>query len=95
MKTFKNIMYGLCVFWLLFLVVDYGLIIAFDGLSSINDHSLDDGLLFITMICVAVVIIKYPIKQWATNAIKQIKKDFKDRQKNKAKGIKSQSWTKA
>lgn len=81
MKKMKSIIYGLCIFWDLFVCATYMIVIVLDGVKNVGDYSLDSGYLFVTMIATMIVIVKYPVSIWAKRVVAQIKKEFKNRQK--------------
>ena len=92
MKTFKSVIYGLSILWLVFISINYFVALVIGGLNEISGLSLDDGTLFVTMLSVVITVIRYPVKQLVTKWIKEIDKKCK---KAKAHGIKACNWKNA
>ena len=85
MKKVKAIIYGVCNIWLLMICSLYTIALAYNGFEEVSNYSLDGGLLAMTIISAWVVILRYPVKQWANGVIKVIKNDFEDRRKERQK----------
>ena len=85
MKKVKDVFYGLCVIWLILVSGLYSVAILLDGLSRVENYSLDGGYLFMTIVAVWTVILKYPVTIWVKRTIDMIKKDFNDRKKMQQK----------
>ena len=85
MKKVKAIIYGVCNIWLLMICGLYTISLAYNGVEEVENYSLDGGLLTVTIISAWVVILRYPVKQWISKAIRVIKEEFEDRRKDRQK----------
>ena len=89
MKKIGNVLYGLAVLWLLFISITYGVTVFYCGLEEIRGFSIDSGTLFVTMICVIILLIVHPIRNIVKNVIKELDRSCK---RGKAKKINATGW---
>lgn len=85
MKKVKDVFYGICVLWLLMIGVMYTVEIAVNGLISIDYYELRGWELLATIVALWTVLLRYPVKQWVSRTIKEIKMEFNARQKEQKK----------
>lgn len=85
MKKVGKVIYGTCVVYLLMFNVMYLGNILYNGLESIPMYSIESGWLFVDVFCTTVVLIVYPVKQYISGLIRNVKKDIKERQKQQKK----------
>lgn len=83
MKKVSKVIYGLFVWYLIVFWGIYFGVVLYEGLQSVPDMSISGGWLFINGICTMGVLIVYPVKQFISEVIRNIKKDMDSKRKEK------------
>ena len=82
MKKIKDTLYGFAVIMVAVTNLTYLVSVTYSGVANVDDYSIEGVGLFVYVILTSFILIRYPVKIWATNVVNFLKADMK-KQKNK------------
>ena len=98
MKKFREIIVTLCFIAVLIITVTYFGTIIYEGIDDADLYAIEGTDLLWYQIFIAIILIRYPIKEKINNMIRFLKNSSKKQNNNnngKAHGVKAQKMKKA
>lgn len=83
MKKIKDIICSFSVLVVALTNVMYLALICYNGISNVEDYSIEGGSLFIYVLLTTIVILRYPVKIWMQNTTQFLKDNTKQKKPQK------------
>lgn len=83
MKKIKDVIYSFSVIIVALTNVLYLCMLCYNGISNVEDYSIEGGSLFIYILLSSIVILRYPVKIWMQNMAQFLNDNTKQKKQQK------------